>query len=61
MRTKHARSIRLGILYAKECFALGLIPDCRDFSYVEYLMTDDKLTLYSFYRYLTSRGFFDVA
>lgn len=60
MRTKHSRSIRLGILYAKEVLALGLIPDCRDFYYVEDLMATDKLTLYSFYNYLYSRGFWVV-
>lgn len=59
MRTKHARSIRLGILYAKEVLALGLIPDCRDFYYVEDLMATDKLTLYSFYSYLIRGGFYD--
>lgn len=59
MRTKHARSIRLGIIYAKECLALGLVPDCRDFYYVEDLMATDKLTLYSFYSYLIRGGFYD--
>lgn len=62
MRTKHARSIRLGILYAKEVLALGLIPDCRDFEIAEDIVTrpNDSLTLYSFYNYLYSRGFWVV-
>ena len=59
MRAKHARSIRLGTLYAKEAFALGLVPECRDFKIVEDILDDDKLTLYSFYSYLIRGGFYD--